>query len=187
MTARFEMSKTSFEGLITLRRLPIADNRGFFQRMFDLDELAQAGWCAAVKQINHTKTLRKGSLRGMHMQLPPYTEYKLVTCLHGSVFDVVVDLRAGSSTFLQTFSINLASAENAAILIPPGFAHGFQTLENDVEMLYVHSESFHSQADFVTQALDPLLKIDWPLPVAERSERDQKAATLDQSFKGFTL
>lgn len=187
MTARFEMTGTALEGLVKLKRLPIADNRGFFQRMFDLDELAQMGWKSAVKQINHTKTLQIGSLRGMHMQLPPYSEFKLVSCLHGRVFDVVVDLRAESNTFLQTFGMTLDSRENTALLIPPGFAHGFQTLTNDVEMLYVHSEQFHPEADFVTQALDPLLKIEWPLPVAERSERDRKASLLDQRFKGFKL
>lgn len=187
MTNRFEVSNTPLAGLTLLKRFALEDNRGLFQRVFDLQDLQALGWEGDLKQVNHTKTTRKGSLRGMHLQLPPFAEYKLVSCFRGSVFDVVVDLRRASPTFLQTYSVTLAADALTALLIPPGFAHGFQTLEDDVEMLYCHSQLHHPKCDWVTQALDARLGITWPLVVTERSERDRQAQTLDQQFEGIAL
>ena len=175
------------QGLNVVQRNRLGDSRGFFSRMFCSEELAACGWNEPVVQINHTMTERNGTVRGLHFQLPPFAEMKLVSVLRGEVWDVAVDLRAESPTFLQ-WRAQLLSAENRrALLIPKGFAHGFQALSSSVELIYCHSAPWNAASERVLSATDPRLAIAWPLPIATMSERDAAAAYVDGEFKGISL
>ena len=184
---RFTLNSTPLAGLVTVQRQPLVDSRGFLARMFCAEELAPAGWTWPIAQINHTHTARCGTVRGLHFQHPPAAEAKLVSCLRGAVWDVAVDLRAGSPTFLQWFGTELSAANHRALLIPPGFAHGFQALADDCEMLYLHSAPHAPASEGGLDALDPRLAIAWPLPVAERSPRDAEHPLLAPGFTGLPL
>jgi dTDP-4-dehydrorhamnose 3,5-epimerase len=185
--SRFAVETTPLAGLVSVQRQPLADSRGFLARMFCAQDLAPAGWTWPIAQINHTHTLQRGTVRGLHFQHPPAAEAKLVSCLRGAVWDVAVDLRAGSPTFLQWFGRELSAANHQALLIPPGFAHGFQTLADDCEMFYLHSAPYAPAAEGGLDALDPRLAITWPLPVAERSPRDAEHPLLTPAFAGLSL
>ena len=152
-----------------------------------LEELAQAGWTRPVAQANLTLTRTRGTVRGMHYQLPPDAEMKLVRCVRGEVWDVAVDLRHGSPTFLQWHAERLSADNMAALLIPEGCAHGFQALTDDVEMLYLHSMPFAPASERGIGALDPLVGIRWPLPIAAMSDRDRGFPPLSKDFQGVTL
>jgi dTDP-4-dehydrorhamnose 3,5-epimerase len=183
--SRLTVTDLPLAGLKLITRQRFGDPRGFLARLFCADELAGAGWRKPVAQINHTRTARRGSIRGMHYQMPPNAEMKLVSCMRGEVWDVAVDLRAGSSTFLQ-WHVQTLSAENGrALLIPEGFAHGFQTMTDDVEMLYLHSVPYALDAEAALRYDDPRIGINWPLLVTEISGRDQAHALLLPTFTGI--
>lgn len=185
--SRFEAIPTPLAGLRALQRQQLGDARGFLSRLYCADELAPLGWQGPVAQVNHTRTGQRGTVRGMHYQLPPHAEVKLVTCLRGAVWDVAVDLRAGSPTFLQ-WHAELLSEDNArALLIPQGFAHGFQTQTDDVDMLYCHSAAYVGHAEAGLNPADPRLAIAWPLPVQGLSARDAGHALLGADFEGVRL
>ena len=184
---RFTVSDTVISGLKVIERQQIGDSRGFLARLFCAEELADAGWQKPIAQINQTLTEKKGTVRGMHFQYPPHAEMKLVSCLQGAVWDVAVDLRAGSPTFLQWHAQELSADNRRAYLIPEGFAHGFQTLTDDCELLYLHSDAYAPQAEAGLNPRDPELSIAWPLPVSEISARDEKHPMLDARFKGVAL
>lgn len=174
-------------GLQRIDRERRSDARGFIARLFCAVELAVVGWPGPVVQVNHSYTARKGTLRGLHFQHPPHTEAKLVSCLHGAVWDVAVDLRAGSPTMLQWCAQELSADNGAALLIPSGFAHGFQALTDDAELLYCHSAAYAPEAEAGLDAMDSGLAIAWPLPVTERSVRDGAYEPIDTSFEGIRL
>jgi dTDP-4-dehydrorhamnose 3,5-epimerase len=174
-------------GLKRVERQHLGDSRGFLSRLFCADELAEAGWNGPVAQINQTLTRRRGAVRGMHFQYPPYAETKLVSCLCGAVFDVAVDLRKGSPTFLRWHAQELSAENRLALLIPAGFAHGFQALSEECELLYVHSAPYVASAEGGFSPRDPALAIAWPLAIAEMSERDAGHPPIGPSFKGVTL
>ncbi|OLP58259.1 dTDP-4-dehydrorhamnose 3,5-epimerase [Xaviernesmea oryzae] len=172
MDKRFEIEETPLTGLLLVKRCPMADARGSFARLFCAEELSALGWKAPVAQINESRTRLKGTVRGLHYQKPPFAEMKLVSCIEGAILDVAVDLRPQSPTYGQHYAAEL-SAENAgALMIPEGFAHGFQALSDDVRMIYVHSALYAAEAEAGIDATDPTLSIAWPLPVAQRSPRD---------------
>jgi len=127
--SRLAIQATPIAGLKIIQRTTISDTRGFLSRIFCADELASAGWVWPIAQINHTLTKIPGTVRGMHFQFPPRAEAKLVSCIRGAVWDVAVDIRRGSPTYLNWPAEELSAANQRALLIPPGFAHGFQTLE----------------------------------------------------------
>jgi len=131
-------------------------------------------------------TARKGTVRGMHFQRPPHAEMKLVSCVRGEVFDVAVDLRRGSPTFLRWHAERLSADNNRALLIPQGFAHGFQALTDDAELIYCHSAAYDAASEGGLNPRDPRLAIAWPLPITELSARDAQAAMLDAAFTGMT-
>ncbi|MFZ6753126.1 dTDP-4-dehydrorhamnose 3,5-epimerase family protein [Undibacterium sp. Dicai25W] len=187
MSERFLQSSTPLSGLTLLKRLPLGDARGFFERMFCDEELSAAGWRGAVRQINHTYTQKRGTVRGLHFQLPPHSEMKLVSCLRGEIWDVVVDVRKGSPTFLHWHAERLSAENHCSLLIPQGFAHGFQTLTDEVDLLYCHSEVYSSGSETGLSVTDPRLNIVWPLPVQELSGRDQSHPLLTDDFKGVQL
>lgn len=169
-----------------VQRQSLADGRGFLSRMFCAEELAAAGWVKPIAQINLTHTVKRGTVRGLHFQKPPYAEMKLVSCIRGELWDVAVDLRADSSTFLHWHAEKL-NEHSGALLIPEGFAHGFQTLTDDVELLYCHSVAYKAQAECGLRAQDPSLNISWPLAITEQSERDTLHRLLPPDFSGLIL
>ena len=184
---RFEFTATPLAGLMLVQRHPIEDRRGFLSRLYCADAFAAAGVVMPLQQINQTLTRRSGSVRGMHFQHPPHAETKLVSCLRGQVFDVAVDLRRQSPTFLQ-WHAELLSPENwRSLLIPEGFAHGFQTLTDDCELLYLHSAAYAAGFESAVNTMDPRLAVAWPRPVTEVSERDRAHPMLTNAFEGLAL
>lgn len=185
--SRFSVTDLPLSGLKQLQRRRLGDHRGFLERLFCSDELAAMGWQKPIVQINLTHTREQGAVRGMHFQHPPHAEMKVVTCIRGEVWDVAVDLRRGSPTFLNWHAQRLSSDNLTAMLIPEGFAHGFQTMTEDVELLYFHSAVHVPEAEAGLNPRDLNLAIDWPLPIKKISERDNDHPMIDQRFKGIQL
>ncbi len=177
----------NFEGLKIIFRDTYSDSRGVFFKIFNLDNMKQFGWDAEVKQINFSQTLKKGTVRGMHMQFAEYSEYKLVTCIKGSIFDVAIDLRKESKTYLKYFSIQLDEIDRLSLIIPPGFAHGFQVLEEDSQIIYVHSNEYNKDNEGGILATDTDINVNWPLQVIGLSERDKNLPTLKDLIKSKVL
>lgn len=182
---RFSCSETSIPGLVLVQRQRVGDQRGFLDRLFCREELGALLGGRMIVQINHTYTGDAGILRGMHFQRPPHAEMKLVTCLRGEVFDVAIDLRRDSPTQLKWHAERLSAENQRTLVIPEGFAHGFQTMTEDCEMLYLHTAAYHPDAEGGIDALDPRLGIGWPLPSPKRSHRDLSHARLGPEFAGI--
>lgn len=172
MSARFDILKTPLEGLRVLRRNPIGDHRGSLERLFCIADLAEVIGTRTIVQINRTHTAARGTVRGMHFQVPPHAEMKFVSCLRGEVLDVVVDVRPDSPTRHRWHAEILSPGNHKTLAIPEGFAHGFQTLTDDCEMLYFHTAAYHPPAERGLNPRDPALAIEWPLTISEISERD---------------
>ena len=178
---------TPLSGLYLVTRTPITDERGYLSRLFCASELASFGWVQPIAQINQTRTQLCGTVRGLHYQRPPYAEIKLVTCLRGEVWDIAVDLRPASPTYLKWHAQLLSPENGHSLLIPQGFAHGFQALTDDVEMLYCHSASYNKASEGGLHPEDPCLAIAWPLPVRGLSARDASHALIHSNFEGQHL
>ena len=187
MTSRFEIQTTPLSGLKVIVRKPLGDSRGYLERMYCVDELSDVFVHRSIVQINHTLTQNKGTVRGMHFQYAPHAEMKLVSCLRGSVFDVARDLRSDSPTFLQWHSEILSDDNHKTFAIPEGFAHGFQTLTNDCEMLYLHTAAYVQHSEGGLNPNDPRLDIRWSLPISEISSRDTSHGLIADDFKGVVL
>jgi dTDP-4-dehydrorhamnose 3,5-epimerase len=185
--ARFEFATTPLEGLLAVQRRPVEDQRGFLCRVYCADEFAAAGIREPLSQINHTLTRRTGAVRGMHFQHPPHAEMKLVSCLRGQVFDVAVDVRRHSPTFLRWHADVLSAANTRALLIPAGFAHGFQALTDDCEVLYLTTAPYDPACEGALNARDPRLAIAWPLPITAMSDRDWSHPMVPADFDGLEL
>lgn len=185
--SRFNIQATTISGLTVIQRQLIGDQRGYLERLFCKQELGTIIGNRTIVQINHTLTATAGTIRGMHFQYPPYAEMKLVTCLRGEVFDVALDLRRGSPTFLKWHAEYLSADNHKSLAIPEGFAHGFQTLTDDCELLYLHTTAYHPGAEAGLDALDSAVGIGWPLPISERSARDQTHAPIFSDFTGLEL
>lgn len=183
---RFTITNLPLAGLLRVERQRFGDHRGFLARLFCAEELEEVGWNKPIAQINHTFTAKQGSVRGMHFQRAPHAEMKLVTCIKGEVWDVAVDLRVGSPTYLNWHSERLSSENGYALLIPEGFAHGFQSLTDDVEMLYCHSAAYAPHAESGLRPNDPGLGITWPLAIHEMSKRDAEHALITPNFEGVS-
>ena len=182
---RLSATATPLDGLLVVERQRLQDERGFFSRFFCAEELGPCGFDGSVAQINHTLTRRRGAVRGMHFQNPPHGEVKLVSCLRGSIFDVAVDLRRGSPTFLRWHGETLSADNGRSMLIPRGFAHGFQALEDDCELLYLHSTPYVATAEGALHYADPAMEIGWPLTVTDISERDGRHQPIEPDFSGL--
>jgi len=185
--SRFLFKRLPLEGAVVVQREYLKDQRGFFSRMFCSTELREAGWISSIAQINHTYTRQKGTIRGLHFQYPPHTEMKLVSCIRGEIWDVVVDLRMGSPTFLHWHAERLSAENGYAMLVPEGFAHGFQTLVDNVELLYCHSREYHQSSEGGILPYDPVVGVSWPLAGTEISSRDMNHPLIDSGFKGIEL
>jgi dTDP-4-dehydrorhamnose 3,5-epimerase len=179
-------SPTPLAGLEIVETSPVRDERGRFVRVFCDAELAPLHPMLRIAQVNLSLTARRGTVRGMHFQRPPAAEAKLIRCVRGRVFDVAVDIRRGSPTFLQWHAVELDADRDRQIFIPEGFAHGFQALTDDAELLYLHTRPWSREHEDGLQPQDPRLAIDWPLPVVGLSARDRGAPRLDDGFAGVT-
>lgn len=161
------------------------DHRGWFARTYCKQEFEQIGHTREFVQMNQSYTREKGALRGMHFQRSPHREVKVVRCITGAVFDVIVDLRKDSPTFLQWFGVELSARNKKTLYVPEGFAHGFQTLEENSELLYLVSEQYAPQAEGGVRYDDPAFKIQWPLAVSDISEKDMAHPLLTENFQGL--
>ena len=176
---------TPLAGLVVVQRKRLEDMRGFFSRLFCADELSTVGFALPIAQINQTLTRKRGAVRGLHFQHPPHAEDKFVSCLRGEIFDVAVDLRRGSPTLL-TWHAEMLSAENSrSLFIPQGFAHGFQALTDDCELLYLHSRPYAAQAEGALNVNDPALNIAWPLAFTDITQRDSAHPRITEEFNGI--
>jgi dTDP-4-dehydrorhamnose 3,5-epimerase len=178
-------SPTPLKGSYIIELEQFTDNRGWFARYFCKKEFEKINHNKEWVQMNHSFTIKKGTIRGMHYQVAPYMEIKMIRCIAGVVFDVIVDLRKDSSTFLQWFGIELSAQNKKMIYIPGGFAHGFQSLSDDAELLYHHSEYYTPGAEGGIKYDDPRINIEWPLSVSIISDRDSAHPYFDNNFKGI--
>ncbi len=178
-------TETYLKGSYVVQCQPRGDSRGWFARTYCSKEFAAIGHQAAWVQMNHSFTQKKGSIRGMHFQLPPHGEIKMVRCVAGKIFDVIIDLRKNSPTFLQWFGTELSAENKQMLYIPIGFAHGFQTLTDDVELVYHHSTFYEPNAEAGILYNDSKINITWPLPLTEISDRDAGHALLTDHFSGL--
>jgi dTDP-4-dehydrorhamnose 3,5-epimerase len=163
---------TTLDGAWILELQPHKDDRGFFARTFCAEEFGARGLADRFLQCNTSWNVRKGTLRGIHYQLPPSSEIKLVRCTAGALLDVIVDLRPDSPTYLQSYSIELTAGNRLALYIPERFAHGFQSLQDGTEVFYQMSELYRPELGRGLRYDDPKLGINWPLPVASISAQD---------------
>lgn len=182
-----KFTPTPLQGSYVIEPAVVGDSRGWFARTFCKREFEEIGHTKEWVQLNHSFTGLKGTIRGMHFQLQPAAEIKLVRCIAGSVYDVAIDLRKDSRTFLKWFGAILSRENKSMLYIPEGFAHGFQALSDDCELIYHHSFYYTPGAEGGIRYDDPLVGIDWPLPVTEVSQRDAQHHLLDETFKGITL
>lgn len=183
---RFHFYPTPLAGLKLIERTILEDGRGFFSRFFCETTLQQLGM-KPIMQINHTLTKKTGTVRGLHFQHPPHSEIKIVSCLRGTVIDVAVDLRKGSPTFLQWYSVELSAENHRSLFIPEGFAHGFQTLTADCELIYLHTANYSPSHESALNPLDPKLAIQWPLEICEISDRDKSHPMIRNDYEGIVI
>jgi dTDP-4-dehydrorhamnose 3,5-epimerase len=180
-----KVTQTALAGVVVVETTASTDHRGAFTRLFDEPALAAAIGTRRIVQINHSRTQTAGAVRGMHFQYAPHAEMKLVRCLKGRVWDVAVDLRAGSATFLRWHAEELAPDNARMLVVPEGCAHGFQVLEPGSELLYLHTAPYVPEAEGGVSCNDPRLGISWPLPVADLSQRDRNFPALTADFSGI--
>jgi dTDP-4-dehydrorhamnose 3,5-epimerase len=180
---RLDITELGF-GVRGIQRQELGDARGSLTRLFCAEELAAVGWEKPVAQVNWVENKLRGTVRGLHYQVAPFSEAKILLCMQGEISDVVVDVRRGSKSFLQHVAVKLSAALGQGILIPAGFAHGYQCLTDDVSLLYFHDAAHVAAAERGLSVLDPRLKISWPLPLEHLSKRDLEHAHLDEEFEG---
>ena len=165
-------TKTRLKGAYIIEPEKLKDERGFFARSFCVKEFEEFGLNPRLVQCNISFNLKKGTLRGMHYQLAPCTEAKLIRCTRGSIYDVIVDLRGNSRSFQNHFGVKISAADHKMIFVPEGFAHGFITLEDHTEIFYQMSEFYSPQHAAGFRWNDPIFNIEWPMEPVVISERD---------------
>jgi dTDP-4-dehydrorhamnose 3,5-epimerase len=178
---------TPISGLFVAETTPFTDERGSFARLFCDQELAEIFGDRKVTQINQSITRSVGAIRGLHFQTAPHAEMKLVRCLEGRVWDVAVDLRKDSPTFLQWHAEELSPSDMKMMVIPEGFAHGFQTLEPNSRLLYLHTASYAPSAEGGVRFDDPMVDIAWPRDPVDLSSRDALHPLLKSGFEGISV
>jgi len=166
------LMETSGVAPTLVRRNEQRDHRGSFTRLFAREELEPFGWISDVVHVNHSRTTTAGTVRGLHLQSVPHAEMKLITCIRGRVWDVAVDVRETSPTRYAHVAVELSDETGTALLIPEGFAHGFQVLSDDAELIYLHTAAYAPGASHGYRPDDPALAIHWPLPMLKLSDRD---------------
>lgn len=179
------LEDSGIEGVKIITTEPFCDERGEFSRIFCQKEMFSISENLIIRQINHSKTNKKGTIRGLHFQYHPHSEIKIVRCTKGKIFDVAVDLRKESKTFLK-WHAEILSAENQKMLVvPQGFAHGFQTLEDDSEIIYFNTEFYNKELEGALRYDDPKINIQWPEKVTVLSDKDSSHPYLDEKFMGI--
>ena len=178
---------TPIKGLFIIKTTRVEDARGHLSRLFCSREIENFGWKYPLAQVNFTRTLYAGTVRGFHFQEPPHAEYKYVRCIRGEVFDVALDLRKNSKSFLQTHSQILTDENDLGFLIPPGVAHGFQSLTNNTELLYMHSEFYVPDSDCGINPTDPQVSAEWPKEITNISQKDASQPFLPLDYKGINF
>jgi dTDP-4-dehydrorhamnose 3,5-epimerase len=181
------IENTKIDGVKVILSEPFRDERGFFNRIFCQKELAAIRPDIVIAQVNHSMTALKGTVRGMHFQYPPHAEMKIVRCLKGSIFDVAVDLRKDSPTFLHWHGEILSADNMKALAIPEGCAHGFQSLEDAIEMIYIHTKDYCKTAEGTVRYDDSKIGIQWPLQVSHISAKDTSSLFLSPDYGGILL
>lgn len=182
---RFVFENTPIEGVKIAKRLPAKDCRGFFERFFCESEYKQVLNGRKITQINHSRTIGLGTTRGMHYQRGSHSEMKIISCLQGAVYDVAVDLRRDSPTFLSWYGLELTAENFKTLIVPEGCAHGFQSLGDSCELIYLCTSPYESGAEGIINALDPGIGIDWPQRVMNRSQKDASAPFIAEGFLGL--
>ncbi len=182
-----EIENTALAGVQRITLTPVEDHRGAFDRLFCQRELKEVIGNRQIVQINHSRTATVGASRGLHYQYPPVAEMKLIRCLKGKVWDVAVDLRSGSPTFLSWHAEELSASNKRMMVIPEGCAHGFQVLEPNSELLYLHTSFYRPEYEGGIRYNDPEIIINWPLPVSDISQRDQNHPLINENYQGLTL
>ena len=175
-------NETPLKSAFTIELEPTGDERGFFSRLFCVKEFAQHGIDPTVVQANDSRSALKGTLRGLHYQLAPMEETKLVRCIEGSIFDVIIDLRPSSETFKQWFGAELSASNRRMMFVPKGFAHGFITLADNSEVIYLVSQYYSKELERGLRWNDPAFNIQWPIAPTVVSERDNNHPDFDPSF-----
>jgi dTDP-4-dehydrorhamnose 3,5-epimerase len=183
--SRFDFITTPLPGLKVVQRKKTEDSRGFLSRFYCAEEFAESGIDRPIAQINHTLTRKKGTVRGLHFQHPPYAEAKLISCMKGEILDIAVDIRKNSPSFLKWHAEVLSETNHRSLWIPEGFAHGFQTLTNHCELIYLHSTAYVKASEGAINPLDPMLAINWPLVITEISEKDKQQPMITLDFSGI--
>lgn len=180
--------ETSLPGVKVIEPAVFGDHRGWFMETFSDAKFEEAGIIIKFVQDNQSFSAAKGTLRGLHYQLNPKAQTKLVRCTRGSIFDVAVDIRKGSPTFGKWFGIELSAENKKQLLVPKGFAHGFMTLTDDVEVQYKVDELYAPECDRGIIWNDPAIGIEWPMDITPiLSVKDENAPLLDQAEKNFTF
>lgn len=182
-----KISDTKISGVKLIETSLVADHRGTFSRWFCMQELEPVLAGRSLAQINNSRSLKAGTIRGLHFQRSPRAEMKIVRCIRGRVWDVALDIRAGSPTFLQWFGAELTSENNLMLAVPEGFAHGYQSLESESELLYFNTEFYTPEFEGAVNHADPLAAIKWPVSVTDLSDRDANEPFLTEEFKGLKI
>jgi len=185
--SQFDIIDLPLNGAKIANKQKHEDERGYLSRLFCMNELNDKLTFKAIKQINITLTNKKSTIRGLHYQVPPFAETKMVSCIKGKIFDVIVDLRKNSPTFLKFHSEILSYKNQKSLIIPEGFAHGFQSLEDNCEVLYFHTENYQSKYEKGIRYNDQRLKIEWPLHSDIISNRDFKFPLMLDTFSGIEI
>jgi dTDP-4-dehydrorhamnose 3,5-epimerase len=176
---------TSLAGSFVIEPNVFTDDRGWFARFYCKNEFREIGHDKEWVQLNHSVTNKKGTIRGMHFQVNPYREIKMVKCTAGEIYDVIIDLRRDSSTFLKWLGVELSAKNKKMLYIPEGFAHGFQCIADDCELIYHHTEFYTPNSEGGIRFDDPMIGINWPLPISVISPRDESHTYLDENFRGI--
>jgi len=175
---------TTLPGSFIIEPSVFHDERGWFTRFYGKDEFKEIGHEKDWVQLNQSVTTKRGALRGMHFQHNPFTEIKMVKCIAGAIYDVITDLRKDSPTFLKWLAVELSATNKKMLYIPKGFAHGFQCLDDDCQLIYHHTEFYTPSSEGGIRYDDPKVNIEWPLPVTMVSLRDKSHPYLDKNFTG---
>lgn len=187
MSQSLKITDTPLQGLSLIERNIIKDDRGEFFRVYCKEELSGVGLLNPLDQINFNTAAEKFTTKGIHFQLPPFAEEKIITCTRGEIFDVAVDLRKGSPTFLQYYSVILSDKNNLSLLIPKGFGHGWQSLKDNSSIIYLHTSSYSPDFERGVNIFDPLIGIEWPNTPAHLSKRDREFEYLTSDFAGIEI
>jgi dTDP-4-dehydrorhamnose 3,5-epimerase len=187
MSERMRFIETPLKGAHIIEVESFTDERGYFLRTFCKKEFAEIGFQKQIVQINHSITKHKGTIRGIHYQVPPACETKIIRCVQGKVYDVMVDIRKGSITFMHWIGVELSEDNMRMVLIPEGFAHGFQSLTDNASLIYHHSEFYNAEYERGLRYDEPALVIAWPFPAGMISIKDQGFPLIDNSFKGIEI